>query len=190
MAMSLGRFSNWIWPGSRTRRARELPAGSTVPTTGLFPDSPSGFREPDAARLPSSAGGARPRKGRTRRPGCGESRIDREHDMVIVPSDGGGYLSDSDSDDSDWSIGWLEPQAPDMQSDGDSEGSFAVLVPCYRRGRVEQPGRSDGRFPAHGGLARGNPTGELTIHSIPSCIIYASMLYSIVQNRQGINLHN
>ncbi|XP_047073316.1 uncharacterized protein LOC124682730 [Lolium rigidum] len=158
MAMSLSRFSNWIWPGSRTR---ELPAGSTVPATGLFPDSPSGYREPDAARLPSSAGGAaRPRKGRTRRPGRGESGIDREHDMVIVPSDGGaGYLSDSDSDGSEWSIGWLEPQAPDMQSDGDSEGSFAVLVPCYRRGRVEQPGRSDGRFPGHGGLAGGNQTG-------------------------------
>ena len=39
-----------------------------------------------------------------------ERRIDREYDVVIVLSDaGGGCLSGSESDDSDWSIGWLEP---------------------------------------------------------------------------------
>ncbi|KQJ98266.1 uncharacterized protein LOC100841052 [Brachypodium distachyon] len=163
MAMSLARFSHWIWPGNRTRRARELPAGSTAASHGLFPDSPSGFREPNAVRLPSSGcGGPRPRKGRNRRPSREDSMIDREHDMVIVPSDGGGYLSDSDSDNSDWSIGWLEPQAPEMQSDGDSEGSFAVLVPCYRHGRVEQPVQPNSRIPAHRVLPDDSLTGGNT----------------------------
>ncbi|TVU06026.1 hypothetical protein EJB05_49215 [Eragrostis curvula] len=143
MATALSRFSHWIWPGSRSRRTRQLPAGSTTVTNGLFPDSPSGFREPGAVGLPSPGGGGeRPRKGKSRRRGGRrEARVDREHDMVIVPSDGdsGEGLSDSGSDCSDWSIGWLEPHAPELQSDGDSESSFAVLVPCYRR--VEQTGR-------------------------------------------------
>ncbi|CAN1341005.1 hypothetical protein LINPERPRIM_LOCUS39036 [Linum perenne] len=36
-----------------------------------------------------------------------------------------------ESDDSDYSIGWLEPHGPDFQSDEDNDDSFAVLVPCY-----------------------------------------------------------
>ncbi|XP_062196216.1 uncharacterized protein LOC133899253 [Phragmites australis] len=154
MAMSLSRISHWIWPGSRTRsrRGRELPAGSTPVTNALFPDSPSGFREPDAVGFPTSgSGGARSRKGKSRRLGRGQARIDREHDMVIVPS-----VGDSDSDGSDWSIGWLEPHAPELRSDGDSEGSFAVLVPCYRRGRAERPGWPDSRFPVPSGVADGS----------------------------------
>jgi hypothetical protein len=42
------------------------------------------------------------------------------------------FLSASDSNDSDWSIGWLEPHAPDFLGDVDADDSFAVLVPCYR----------------------------------------------------------
>lgn len=75
--------------------------------------------------------------------------------MVIVQSDGDGCLLDSDSDGSDWSIGWLEPLAPDLQSDADSEGSFAVLVPCYRRGRNDRLARPDARFPGPGGVTVG-----------------------------------
>ncbi|KAK1299958.1 hypothetical protein QJS10_CPB13g00219 [Acorus calamus] len=61
-------------------------------------------------------------------------RIDREYDLVLVPSDGD-CLSGSESDDSDWSVGWLEPHSADLKMGdySDSEGSFAVLVPCYRR---------------------------------------------------------
>lgn len=59
-----------------------------------------------------------------------EQKIDREHDVVIVPSDGG-CISDSDSDASDWSIGWSEPHAPGFLSDDESDGGFGVLVPCY-----------------------------------------------------------
>ncbi|ONM04810.1 hypothetical protein Zm00014a_017158 [Zea mays] len=154
MAMSLSRFSQWIWPGSRTRnpRGREPPAGSTALTEGLFPDSPSGFRDPDPG-----SGAAQRRKGKSRRRGGRvEAKVDGEHGMVIVQSDGDGCLSDSDSDGSDWSIGWLEPLAPDLQSDVDSEGSFAVLVRCYRRGRADRPDRPDGKFPAPGGVAHGH----------------------------------
>ncbi|XP_006659395.1 uncharacterized protein LOC102704725 [Oryza brachyantha] len=166
--MGLSRFSHWIWPGSRTRRARDAPVSSaaTAMAEALFPDSPSGFREPEALRVPSS--GVRPRKGASRRRSSREeARVDREHDMVIVPSDGGdAYLSDSGSDDSDWSIGWLEPQGPELHSDGDSEGSFAVLVPCYRRGRrVEEPGR--GRL-ADDNVSGGKNFVERWLSSLPN----------------------
>ena len=59
-----------------------------------------------------------------------EMRIGKEYD-VLVPSDGV-CLCGSESNDSGWSIGWLEPHAPDFQSDDEADESFAVLVPCYR----------------------------------------------------------
>lgn len=59
-------------------------------------------------------------------------KIDREYDVVLVPSDGV-CVSGSESEDSDWSIGWLEPHGPGFQSDDDADNSFAVLVPCYGR---------------------------------------------------------
>ncbi|KAK4411733.1 hypothetical protein Sango_0246300 [Sesamum angolense] len=71
-------------------------------------------------------------------------RIDKEYDVVLVPSDGV-CLSGSESDDSDWSIGWLEPHAPDFQGGDEADDSFAVLVPCYRHNfqeledKVEEP---------------------------------------------------
>ncbi|KAI3462133.1 hypothetical protein Pfo_018796 [Paulownia fortunei] len=43
-----------------------------------------------------------------------------------------GLLSGSESDDSNWSIWWLEPHALYFQSDDEVDDSFAVLVPCYR----------------------------------------------------------
>uniref|UniRef100_A0A0D3H084 Uncharacterized protein n=1 Tax=Oryza barthii TaxID=65489 RepID=A0A0D3H084_9ORYZ len=60
--MGLSRFSDWIWPGSRTtRRARDAPASSVaVAMAGaLFPDSPSGFREPTMGTLRGPAGSSR-----------------------------------------------------------------------------------------------------------------------------------
>ncbi|KAL2504515.1 hypothetical protein Adt_20136 [Abeliophyllum distichum] len=70
--------------------------------------------------------------------------IDKVYDAVLVPSDGV-CLTGSESDDLDWSIGWLEPHAPDFQSDNEADGSFAVLVPCYRHQckkleEVKEPG--------------------------------------------------
>ncbi|KAF2283894.1 hypothetical protein GH714_016956 [Hevea brasiliensis] len=70
------------------------------------------------------------------------SREDRRHDKqygdaVLVPSDGGVCLSGSESDDPDWSIGWVEPHGPDFRSDDEIDDGFAVLVPCYRPGCKE-----------------------------------------------------
>ncbi|KAJ1289504.1 hypothetical protein BS78_02G169300 [Paspalum vaginatum] len=159
--MALSRFTQWLWPGPGGAAARgathELTSGGL--TGSSFPDFPSGFREPDTVTF-YTAGGAggrrtRPRRLKNRRRSRGELRVDREYDMVIVPSDGGGCLSGSDSDDSDWSIGWLEPQAPELQTDGDPENCFAVLVPCYRHGRQEQTGRHEDKFLGAGALADG-----------------------------------
>ncbi|KAG1326987.1 hypothetical protein COCNU_01G009210 [Cocos nucifera] len=84
-----------------------------------------------------------------------ERRIDREYDIVLVPSDGG-CMSGSESDDSDWSIGWLEPHAPDFQSENETENSFAVLVPCYGRGHCEQPERLKTHVLGAGDVMDGN----------------------------------
>ncbi|CAL1395454.1 unnamed protein product [Linum trigynum] len=43
-----------------------------------------------------------------------------------------------ESDDSDYSIGWLEPHGPGFQSGEDTDGSFAVLVPCYGHAKGNQ----------------------------------------------------
>ncbi|KAG0572038.1 hypothetical protein KC19_VG064200 [Ceratodon purpureus] len=57
-----------------------------------------------------------------------EKKVDSEFDMVIVPPDGIS-VSGSESDDSDWSIGWFEPHS--SQFTDDEEDTFAVLMPCY-----------------------------------------------------------
>lgn len=58
----------------------------------------------------------------------GGGGLDLDFDMVIVQPD---YFSGSNSEGSDWSVGWFEPHAPEFCSDGEAENSFAVLVPCY-----------------------------------------------------------
>jgi hypothetical protein len=72
-------------------------------------------------------------KRRGRRPrNWQKRRVDTEFDMVIVPADGIS-MSGSDSEDSDWSVGWFEPHHADFAADNDQleNKSFAVLVPCY-----------------------------------------------------------
>lgn len=59
------------------------------------------------------------------------NQIDSEFDVVIVPSDGIS-MSGSESDDSDWSVGWFEPHCPGfLDNESEEDSSFAVLVPCY-----------------------------------------------------------
>ncbi|XP_008793851.1 uncharacterized protein LOC103710045 [Phoenix dactylifera] len=134
MALAFARVSYWLW-GGKDLEARNNSSQSSSP------DFLSGFGEPDSLKFrpvdgPKMRSPSRriKRKWHSRE----ERRIDREYDIVLVPSDGG-CMSGSESDDSDWSIGWLEPHAPDFQSE--AESSFAVLVPCYGRGRCEQPER-------------------------------------------------
>uniref|UniRef100_A0A804MN33 Uncharacterized protein n=1 Tax=Zea mays TaxID=4577 RepID=A0A804MN33_MAIZE len=184
MSMALSRFTQWLWPGGAAARVdtHEHPSGGL--TSSSFPDFPSGFREPDTVTFYTGRQRARPRRVRNRRRSRGEARVDREYDMVIVPSDGGGCLSGSDSDDSDWSIGWLEPQAPELQTDGDPENCFAVLVPCYRHGRQEQqPRRQEGRFLGAGALTDGGPSGEHA-HLMCDFVDVLSLKILIKQNRE------
>ncbi|KAF5206608.1 hypothetical protein FRX31_003812 [Thalictrum thalictroides] len=44
----------------------------------------------------------------------------------------------SESDNSDWSIGWMEPHAPGFQTNDGMDSSFAVLVPCYGHSSKDQ----------------------------------------------------
>lgn len=116
------------------------------------------MRDPDILRFPSmQEARIPPRRVRRKWQSRTERRMDREYDVVLVPSDGG-YLSGSESDDSDWSIGWFEPHAPDFSSENESENSFAVLVPCYGL-----PHRSDTVDSKRASLATGaeNPKTQL-----------------------------
>ena len=133
MAVSFPRISWWMWGG---KDKEPVSNGSPLNST---PDWGLGLREPDTVKF-RSVGGAKvtssSRKVKRKWQSREERRIDREYDIVLVPSDGV-CLSGSESDDSDWSIGWLEPHAPDFLSDDETDGNFAVLVPCYRHGCKE-----------------------------------------------------
>ncbi|WOL13802.1 hypothetical protein Cni_G22582 [Canna indica] len=113
------------------------PRGSRNP--GPISSSDFAMRGFDSMRFAAVGGpgvrpNSRPAKKKRHRPE--ERRIDKEHDAVLVMSDGG-CMSGSESD-SDWSVGWSEPHAPEFQSETETEDSFAVLVPCYRHGQTEQ----------------------------------------------------
>lgn len=132
MDVAFKRLAYWLW-GRKDQESANSALNSTH-------DFPSGYLDPDRIKFRTVNGGGmssssrrlqRKWQSRAER----RARIDREYDAVIVPSDCG-CLSGSDSDDSDWSIGWLEHQASDFQNEAnDEESSFAVLVPCYGRGR-------------------------------------------------------
>ncbi|KAG0473434.1 hypothetical protein HPP92_014784 [Vanilla planifolia] len=147
MAVAFARVSCWLW-GTKDHES----ANSALVSPSDFS---MGFRELDLVRFPSAQGSRTvPSSRRMRRKWQSREerrvRVDREYDAVIVPSDGG-CMSGSESDGSDWSIGWVEPHAPDFHSD--EEGSFAVLVPCYGRGRREEmqnlENHSLGAVPVH-----------------------------------------
>ncbi|XP_057448564.1 uncharacterized protein LOC130740081 [Lotus japonicus] len=128
MAISLPRFPWWFWSG---KEKEPVPSGSSL-------NSSSMKKEGEARKFESLVKGTKIAKVKKKWQSREERRVDREYDVVLVPSDGGGCLSDSESEGSDWSIGWLEPHGSDFQSDDDeSDGSFAVLVPCYRPGCKE-----------------------------------------------------
>ncbi|XP_011099986.1 uncharacterized protein LOC105178248 [Sesamum indicum] len=150
MALSFGRFS-WLWLGGKEKE--QVSNGSLINSINSLGDWGVGFRgEPESLkfysvkgvdrRMPSSSSNRKAKrkwKSREER----SRRIDKEYDVVLVPSDGV-CLSGSESDDSDWSIGWLEPHAPDFQSDDEADDSFAVLVPCYRHEFKEVKEKVDG----------------------------------------------
>ncbi|CAA0831206.1 Unknown protein [Striga hermonthica] len=135
MALSFTRLS-WLWLGGKEKE--QVSNGSVINSRNSLGDWGLGSNGSEKLkfysvkgvdkRMPSSAGKVK-RKWKSRE--ARGRRVDKEYDVVLVPSDGV-CLSGSESDDSDWSIGWLEPHAPEFQSDDDMDDSFAVLVPCYR----------------------------------------------------------
>ncbi|KAL7104296.1 hypothetical protein ACP275_08G235100 [Erythranthe tilingii] len=143
MALSFTKFS-WLWLGGKEKEP-PVSNGGLVNSINSVGDWGLGLRgesenlkfysvkEVDS-RMPSNRKVKRKWKSREER---GRNKnADREYDVVLVPSDGV-CLSGSESDDSDWSIGWMEPHAPDFQSDDVADDSFAVLVPCYRHDTQE-----------------------------------------------------
>ncbi|KAL9691051.1 hypothetical protein QQ045_011468 [Rhodiola kirilowii] len=137
MAVSFTNFSWWAWSSKEKEKA------SNGGTSNSLLNSVSEFslaaRESEIMKSHSMNGArmASSRKVKRKWPSREQRRIDMEYDAVMVPSDGT-CLSGSESDDSDWSVGWLEPLGSDFQSEDDeAENSFAVLVPCYRSGCKE-----------------------------------------------------
>lgn len=133
MAVSFTRISWWSWGNGKDKEP--VSNGSSLNSGS---DWGLGFRELDCVKLglPGAKIASSPRKVKRKWQSREERRIDREYDVVLVPSDGV-CLSGSESDDSDWSIGWLEPHGPDFLSDDETDNSFAVLVPCYKPGSKE-----------------------------------------------------
>ncbi|CAL9159045.1 unnamed protein product [Musa hybrid cultivar] len=131
MAVVFNLLSRWIWDG----KGHETPNSSPSFTY----DSYTGFREPDSLKSAANKGPrirSSSRRTVKKRHNREERQIDKEYDAVLVPSDGG-CMSGTESDDSDWSIGWSEPLDPEFHSEKEANDSFAVLVPCYGRRRLE-----------------------------------------------------
>ncbi|KAJ7965819.1 Ribosomal RNA small subunit methyltransferase A [Quillaja saponaria] len=129
MAVAFTNLSWWLWSGKH-----QEPRISNGPAINSSADS--GMWESDALKSPlvkRADMGSSSRRVKGKWQSREERKIDREYDVVLVPSDGG-CVSGSESDDSDWSIGWLEPHGPGFPSDDEKDNSFAVLVPCYGHG--------------------------------------------------------
>nr|GLL49011.1 uncharacterized protein LOC109152801 [Ipomoea trifida] len=128
MAETFTPLSWWLWSGKH-RELKKVSKGSSINT---LPEME--VLEVDKMKLQRQNIASASRRGVKRKWQSREERkIDKEHDIVLVPSDGG-CVSGSESDDTDWSIGWVEPHGSGFNSDRDSDDSFAVLVPCYGRG--------------------------------------------------------
>ncbi|KAM0039339.1 hypothetical protein Hdeb2414_s0012g00380981 [Helianthus debilis subsp. tardiflorus] len=134
MAVAFSQFSWWLWSGKHQDTKI-----STRPSKNSATASDINMLEFDNLKFSSVNVASTSKRGKRKWQSRRERKVDKEYDVVLVPSDGG-CLSGSESDDSDWSIGWLEPHGAGFCSDDDdddSDDSFAVLVPCYGRGRSD-----------------------------------------------------
>ncbi|KAL2504505.1 Uncharacterized protein Adt_20126 [Abeliophyllum distichum] len=147
MVLSFTKFSWWLFGG---KEEEQVSNGSSINSLAEWGVGLRG--ESESLKFYSLNGGNRKmpssssdRKMKRKWTSTDERKgIDKEYDAILVPLDGV-CLTGSESDDLDWSIGWLEPHAPDFQSDNEADGSFAVLVPCYRHQckkfeEVKEPG--------------------------------------------------
>lgn len=142
--MAFARIASWIW-GRKDAETLD-PSGRSSHGGGFSEPEHLKFPLADERRMRSSSRRLW-RKWQSRE----ERRVDKEYDAVLVPSDGE-CMSGSESDDSDWSIGWSEPHDPAFHNASEAENSFAVLVPCYRRRRAD--GRAEGSECSPLGLLR------------------------------------
>lgn len=124
MALAFTNLS-WLLPSGKHKEPR-ISNGSSLNSVSDSGTESDNLKFPLAKSRAVSSSRNVKRKWRSRE----ERKIDKEYDIVLVPPDGG-CISGSESDDLEWSIGWLEPHGPGFQSDNDSDDSFAVLVPCY-----------------------------------------------------------
>ncbi|KAM7261693.1 hypothetical protein ACFE04_020770 [Oxalis oulophora] len=150
MAVSFTRFPCWLWGGSGNTGGGGSKDKEAISSNGSSLNSSTDYgfglnlnSSADIAKF-STKIASNPRKAKKKWQSREQRLIDREYDLVVVPSDGV-CLSDSESDDSDWSIGWLEPHGPDFNTDDDDD-SFAVLVPCYTPGCKEVVGGSNNQL--------------------------------------------
>ncbi|XP_059307402.1 uncharacterized protein LOC132058981 [Lycium ferocissimum] len=132
MSVSLTRLSWWWW-GGKEKEPVSNGSSSMNPLQQDF-GLDLKFKSVSGANLASTSTRKVKRKWKSREE---RKRFDKKYDVVLVPSDGV-CLSGSESDDSDWSIGWLEPHALDFQNDDEADDSFAVLVPCYRHDCIRE----------------------------------------------------
>lgn len=130
MDVTLSHLSRWLRSGKHQQP--RISNGYSVK-----PSADSVTRELNVSRFPSVKEEIAPSSSRRVKQKLNsreEQKIDKECDFVIVPSDDG-CVSDAESVDSDWSIGWLEPHGTGFSRDDDksheTDNSFAVLVPCY-----------------------------------------------------------
>lgn len=131
MSIAFPNLSWWLWSGkkkdAKLQKGSSLNSSPELNVLELDVLKFSGISETESKLASKSR---RVRRKWHRQEG---GKIDMEHDGVLVPSDGG-CSSDSDSDASDWSIGWSEPHASGFLSEDEIDGGFGVLVRCYGRG--------------------------------------------------------
>ncbi|XP_045833366.1 uncharacterized protein LOC123924501 [Trifolium pratense] len=143
MAVSLNPFSSWNMWGGNGRKEKEPASNGSSLNSSTTSEWTLTLKEHEVVKFPLVK-----ENKKVQSPSHRKVRRKREENMEetrIVPSDGGDwcFLSGFESDDSDWSIGWLEPLGSDFESnDNDDEDhsgddSFAVLVPCYSPGCKE-----------------------------------------------------
>ncbi|GLU18197.1 hypothetical protein SLE2022_345100 [Rubroshorea leprosula] len=130
MAVSFPRFSWRFWGGSKERERL-----SSGPSLNSSSDCSFGLKELDTVNFPAKMG-SKPEKGKGKWENSEERGIERDCDIVLVTADGM-HLSGYESDGPEWSIGWEEPHGPGFHRGDETDGGFAVLVPCYRPGCKE-----------------------------------------------------
>lgn len=124
MSVAFPNLSWWLWSGKKI--------DAKLPKRSSSLNSPPEFdgMELDMVKFPVINVASNSRRSRRKFCSQEERKVDKDLDVVLVSSDGG-CSSESESDSSDWSIGWSEPHGSGFLSEDEIEGGFGVLVRCY-----------------------------------------------------------